>query len=145
MVMNILIKDNFRVNLYGASGVAINRNWGETGRKLMDRMWGQVRSRQLKNKGINIWVYEEHEKLFTGVELEEPPPAEAVLEEKIIHLPRYAYYKHIGSYDKIGESVTAVQRELQQRGIKTRWPYLEIYGHWTEDPSRLETELLWTI
>lgn len=143
--MNILIKENFRVNLYGASGFAINRNWSGTGMKLMDRMWALVRSRQLKNKGINVWVYEEQEKMFTGVELEELPPADSGLEEKTIHLPRYVYYKHIGPYDKIGESVTAVQRELQQRGIKTRWPYLEIYGHWIEDVSKLETELLWTI
>ncbi len=143
--MNILIKENFRVNLYGASGFASNRNWGETGMKPMNRMWGEVKSRQLKNKGINVWVYEEHEKLFTGVELEESPPVEAGLEEKRIHLPRYVYYKHIGSYDKIGETVTAVHEEMKQRGIKTRWPYLEIYGHWTEDVSQLETELLWSL
>jgi hypothetical protein len=27
-------------------------------------------------------------------------------------------------------------------GLKATLPYIEIYGHWTDDDSKLETELL---
>jgi hypothetical protein len=32
--------------------------------------------------------------------------------------------------------------ELKIRGFDTCLPYVEIYGHWTNDETRLETELL---
>jgi hypothetical protein len=57
-MMDIEIIDKpFTVELYGFSGVAVNRNFGETGMRLMNKMWGLVKSNQLKNKGVNVWVY----------------------------------------------------------------------------------------
>jgi hypothetical protein len=35
--------------------------------------------------------------------------------------------------------------ELKLQGLETRLPYVEIYGHWGPDESRLETELLMSI
>ena len=112
---------------------------------LMDKMWKEVKSHHLDHKGMNIWVYEDNNSVFAGVELAAPPRLHTELELKKIHLPRYAYYKHIGSYGKIREIGSKVLNELNQKGIKTRLPYLEIYGHWTEDESQLETELLWCL
>jgi len=143
--MNITINENFSVDLYGFAGVASNMNWSHTGMTLMNKMWHEVRSHLLKHKGINIWVYEEKYKMFAGIELEMPPQQDTELELKKIRLPKYAYYKHTGPYAKIRETGSEVLNELNQRGIKTRLPHLEIYGHWTEDESKLETELLWCL
>ncbi|HZV12928.1 MAG TPA: hypothetical protein VFA55_06910 [Candidatus Kapabacteria bacterium] len=143
--MDIVIRENYSADLYGYAGVAVNRNWADTGMSLMNKMWQEVKSNHLKHKGINIWVYEEKDRMFAGVELETPPQMETTLELKKIHLPRYAYYKHVGPYNKIGETCSKVLNELNQKWIKTQWPYLEIYGHWTEDASKLETELLWCL
>ena len=32
--------------------------------------------------------------------------------------------------------------ELKNKGLDATLPYIEIYGHWTIDESKLETELL---
>jgi len=32
--------------------------------------------------------------------------------------------------------------ELKRKGFETILPYIEIYGHWTKDESKLETDLL---
>jgi len=111
----------------------------------MNRMWREVRSRDLANKGINIWVYEPGNAMFAGVELIAPPPADLALDRKEVFLAKYVYFKHIGSYDGIKDSGLRVSEEFKRAGIKTGLPYLEIYGHWTEDESKLETELLWAV
>ena len=100
-----------------------------------------VKSNNLKNKGLNIWVYENNDSVFTGVELNEPPTRDLGLEQKTITLKKYAYYKHVGPYNKIKETGQAIKRELEQRDLETILPYIEVYGHWTNDETKLETEL----
>ena len=39
----------------------------------------------------------------------------------------------------------AAREEFRKVGIRARLPYVEIYGHHTDDPAKLETELLWSI
>jgi hypothetical protein len=143
--LSISIRKDFSVSLYGFSGVTARQDWAGTGKTLMNQLWGEIRSKHLPNKGQNIWVYDEDSRLFTGVELMAPPPAGSPLENKTVVLPRYAYSKHIGPYDQLKSTYEAVREEFKRVGIQARLPYVEIYGHWTEDPAKLETELLWSI
>jgi hypothetical protein len=143
--MEFQVRKDLRLSLYGVSGVAADHNWANTGMSLMNKMWGEVRLHRLKHTGINVWVYEPGDKLFTGVELLMSPPADVALEYKEVHLPEYIWYKHIGPYDKIKEVFPELKAELDQKGINHHLPYVEIYGHWTDDTSRLETELCWCI
>lgn len=143
--LSLSVRKDFSISLYGFSGVADRQDWAGTGKKLMDRLWQEVRSRKLPNKGINVWVYEEGNLLFTGVELTAPPPAGSALETKTISLPRYAYFKHIGPYTEMKTTYEAAREEVKKVGIQARPPYVEIYGHWSDDPAKLETELLWSI
>src|SRR5262245_59447508 len=99
-----IINKSLHVNLYGFAGKVINKNYGAAGKPLMDAMWQQVKSKGIKNKGINYWVYEKGDMLFTGVELEEELPAGSPLELKKITLPRYAYWKHMGPYSQLKEA-----------------------------------------
>jgi hypothetical protein len=143
--LSVSSRKDFSLSLYGFSGVVAQQDWVGTGKRLMNQLWQEVRSQQLPNNGINIWVYDEGNRLFTGVGLTAAPPAGSPLESKTVLLPRYAYYKHIGPYDKIKATYEAAQEEFKKVGIRARLPYVEMYGHWTEDPSKLETELLWSI
>lgn len=141
--MNVEIIDQpFRLDLYGFSGIAINKDYTGTAFRLMDKMWQAVKSNQLKHKGLNIWVYEPGEKVFAGVELNDTPQQNTGLEQKSITLATYAYYKHTGPYNLIKQTGIAMTDELKKRGFETGLPYIEIYGHWTNDEARLETELL---
>jgi hypothetical protein len=142
--MNVEIYSNepLRLVLYGFSGTAINQDYTGAAFKLMDKMWQVVKGIGLKNKGLNVWVYEAGEMVFAGVELDEVPGKEIELEQKTILLDKYAYFKHIGPYNLIKHAGKTMTDELRSRGFETVLPYIEIYGHWTNDDTKLETELL---
>jgi effector-binding domain-containing protein len=144
--MNIeIINNNLALEIYGFSGTAVNKDYAGTAFRLMDRMWKIVKSNELKHKGLNIWVYEANENVFAGVELEDTSKHNTELERKSISLEKYAYYKHIGPYSLIKQAGKSMKNELRSRGFNSILPYIEIYGHWTNDESKLETELLMAI
>ena len=141
--MKLEISDKtLRLNIYGFSGIAMNKDYVGTAFKLMDKMWQTVKSNNLKNSGLNIWVYEQDERVFAGVELNDIPNQDTGLEQKSITLFKYAYYKHIGPYNLIKQAGQNMRDELKSKGFETTLPYIEMYGHWTNDETKLETELL---
>lgn len=140
--MNIeIINIPFTLDVHGFSGAAINKDYVNTAFKLSDKMWQAVKGNSLKNKGLNVWVYDHSEMVFAGVELEETPAPGIGLEQKNILLTKYAYYKHIGPYKLIKETGMMMTDELKRKGLEPDLPYIEIYGHWTNDESKMETEL----
>ena len=144
--MNLeVIDEPLRLDIYGFSGIAINKDYAGTAFRLMDKMWQTAKSNNLKNKGLNIWVYEQNEKVFTGMELSNIPEHNTGLEQKSIILIKYAYYKHIGPYNLIKQAGQNMTDELKSKGYETILPYIEIYGHWTNDENKLETELLMSL
>jgi len=141
--MNVqIITTPFYLDIYGFSGVAINKDYAGTAFKLSGKMWETVKSANLKNKGLNVWVYDANDRVFAGVELDAISAPATNLEHKSIDLLKYAYYKHVGPYQLIKQAGQNMQQELRGRGFITGLPYIEIYGHWTNDESKLETELL---
>lgn len=138
-----IITRNLQLDIYGIGGIATNKDYAGTAFKLSGRMWEVVKANGLKNKGMNIWVYEADDKVFAGVELDNPSDGKSYgLEKKSVNLEKYAYYKQIGPYrliKRIGQNMTT---QLTQKGYEVILPYIEIYGHWTSDESKLETELL---
>ena len=144
--MNLeIFNEPLRLDIYGFSGIAINKDYAGTAFKLMDKMWQTVKSNNFKNKGLNIWVYEQDQRVFAGVELNDIPNPGTGLEQKSITLLNYACYKHIGSYNLIRQAGQNMTDELNSKGYETILPYIEIYGHWTNDETKLETELLMSL
>ena len=140
--MNVeIINKPFFLNLYGFSGIAVNKNYTETAFSLSNKLWQQVRANNLKNKGLNVWVYEDYDTVFAGVELEPALKDNTGLQFKELLLSNYAYYKHVGPYNLIKQAGQMMKEELKKEGFDTMMPYIEIYGHWNNDSSKLETEL----
>lgn len=141
--MNVEIVDKIlELEVYGFSGIALNKDYVGMALKLMDKMWQIVKSNSLENKGQNIWIYEENEKVFAGVQLINIPKPGIDLEQKKVTLVKYAYCKHIGPYHLIKQVGQAMTAEIRNKGFEIANPYIEIYGHWTMDETKLETELL---
>jgi hypothetical protein len=140
-----IIDKTLAIDIYGFSGIAVNQNYGQTAFGLMDKMWKIVKGNNLKNKGLNIWIYEPGEKVFAGVELDSAPPDGTELEQKNIILTKYAYYKHVGPYQLISKVGQNMRYELKSRGFQVDLPYIEIYGHWENDETKLETELIMSL
>jgi hypothetical protein len=138
-----IITKNLQLDIYGFGSIAINKDYAVTAFKLSGRMWEIVKANGLKNEGKNIWVYEVADKVFAGVELKNPSEYNVNgLEKMTINLEKYAYFKHIGHYNLIKQSGQTMTNELTKRGFEVILPYIEIYGHWTSDENKSETELL---
>jgi len=140
-----IVNTELKLDISGFSGVATNKNYAGTAFALMDKIWPLIKSKGLKHKGLNIWVYELLEKVFAGVELEDPAAKDTGLEQKTILLSKYAYCKHIGPYNQLKQTGDNMQNEIRKMGLKPVLPYIEIYGHWTNDETKLETELLMAV
>ena len=140
--MAIEIKERLQIQVFGFGGKAENKDYAGTAFKLMDKLWQLVKSKQLDHQGKNVWVYEPKEMVFAGVEFNTPPESETGLEQKTLIHEKYAYFKHIGPYHLIKEAGQKMQEELSRQGFEIKGPYIEIYGHWSADESKLETELL---
>ena len=111
---------------------------------LLNRVWPILKSNAIPNDGINRVVYDDNcTTIFAGVILApaaDSHPAAATLERKQIHLTRYAHWKHTGPYHLIPATGAAMTAILNSRGLQTTSPMIEVYGHWSDDETKLETE-----
>jgi hypothetical protein len=144
-VMNIEIREDLTFRLYGLSGVVHNFKYGETGVGLMNKMGDIVEKHRLPGKGINIWIYDSRERMFTGVEMATEPKDTFGLEVKDIVFKKYAWYKHLGPYELLYSANEKMREELQRRNLKYGPPFAEIYGHHHPDVQKLETEIIYTL
>jgi predicted transcriptional regulator YdeE len=134
------------LTIAGFGATALNRDYAATAFRLSGRMWDIVKKHQLKNEGKNVWVYGENHHVFAGVVLVNPNEAAPLgLETMHIKLPKYAYHKHVGPYNQIGQAGQKMRAELIEQGFEIVMPYVEIYGHWDADETKLETELIMAI
>ena len=140
-----IISQPLILDIHGFSGTAVGKDYAGTAFRLMDKMWETVKANKLKNNGLNIWVYGQYDSVFAGVQLDELPERETGLERKEFILKKYAYYKHAGPYNLIKKTAHEMSAELERNGFTITLPYIEIYGHWTADESRLETELIMSL
>jgi hypothetical protein len=144
--MNVDVIDHpLHLDVYGFSGIAVAKDYAGTAFQHMNKLWKTVTAYNLPNKGQNIWIYDPGEKVFAGVELEGIPDPLVGLELRQIRLDRYARYTHVGPYSLIQQKGNAMRDEIKRQGLKLINPYIEIYGHWTNDESKLETDLIMAI
>ncbi len=119
------------------------KRFGEEIMSLLGRVWPVIKGGAIPHDGINRVVYDSGCTVFAGVVL--GPGAEAMLaagglERKTVRLTRYAVWKHVGPYHLIPATGAAMTKALEAAGHRTGWPMVEVYGHWTNDESKLETE-----
>jgi effector-binding domain-containing protein len=127
-------------DLHGVSGDVPDRNYAMAGSRLMESLWPPIKEKGVKNTGINYWIYRGATRLSTCVELIDNDRAE-LFEHIPVRLEKYAYYKHIGPYERLGEAYAAIKREVAELGLALNGDNVEKYGHWTDDQSKLETEI----
>ena len=52
---------------------------------------------------------------------------------------------HIGPYDRLGDAHTALRNWAADHQRTLAGPNWEIYGHWTDDPSQLRTDVFYLV
>ncbi len=120
-----------------------SKRFGEEIMTLLNRVWPVLKGNAIPNDGINRVVYEADCTVFAGIVLgagAEEIPAVAGLERKTIRLTHYAVWKHVGPYHLLPATGAAMTKALEAAGHRMGWPMVEVYGHWTSDESKLETQ-----
>jgi effector-binding domain-containing protein len=145
--MNIKIVDSpLELKL---SGVAKThdpaKSYGDELIELLDVVWKSVKSRSIPTTGINHVVYGDQGEVFAGVVITASGVMPDELEAREIVVKRYAYYKYVGSYSGLPGAHKEMVGEIDRLGLVRKAPLIEIYGHWTEDPEKLETELIYAL
>lgn len=143
--MNIEVRNDLKLRLFGFSAPVPDLNFGEVGIGLCDKLWSVVREHHLPHHGINIWVYDSQLKMFSGVSIDPAPSSAYGLEEKQLHFKKYAWYKHSGPYRFLKDVNSVMRKQLENMGLQYGPPSLEIYGHHFPDENKLETEIVYTL
>lgn len=135
--------EQFSVVLYGASRQhRAGTCYGDDIRALLDRVWPVIKRHQIANRGLNHVVYGPNDDVFAGVEADIADPAAVGLERREVRLDRYAYTKHVGPYSLLPGACESLHKWIQSQGHRSIQPLIEKYGHWTNDETKLETELI---
>ena len=122
------------------------KGYGEEIMSLLGRVWSVIKSKDITSDGLNRVAYDGDGTVFAGVvltgdERQTLAIADAAgLEQKPIRLSRYVVWKYVGPYHLIAATGAAMTKALEAQGLRTGWPMVEVYGHWTNDESKLETE-----
>jgi effector-binding domain-containing protein len=52
---------------------------------------------------------------------------------------------HFGPYDRLGEAHKAICEWCSEQGHAFAGPNWEVYGHWTDDPAQLRTDVFYLL
>lgn len=142
--MNIeIIEEPRRFTLFGLRDVVEGERYSEVGLRLMNSVWQTVKHANLRNTGINHWVYLSLGTIFVGVELlDTPPTAPESLETLSFELTRYAQHRHVGPYQALPQKWRDLTALLATQNKQVQLPSLEIYGHHCDESTQPETTIL---
>jgi hypothetical protein len=52
---------------------------------------------------------------------------------------------YFGPYDRMGPAHEAIHRWARENGHKLAGPSWEVYGHWSDDPAQLRTDIFYLV
>jgi len=113
----------------------------------LDQVWGFLRQNPgLRTDGHNIFLYHhpnvgELTMVVDGVQVTRPFTRSGEVLSTETPAGKVASARHIGSYERLGETHQAVQAWVAANNIKLAGKSWEIYGDWTEDTTKLETQI----
>jgi effector-binding domain-containing protein len=121
-------------------------------RRALDEVWAFLRASDLV-PAHNVVVYHgavhvpEGVDIDVGVQVDRPFDERSATGVRCVELPagRIARAVHVGPYDRLGDTHTAVLDHLRSIGVSPRGRSWEIYGDWVEDPAQLETEVVYPL
>jgi len=119
--------------------------------RYLDQVYAAARTGALKLDGQNVFVYRvsghrpsEVDVAF-GVGVTAPFPSIGNVEPTPLPVGEVATTTHWGSYTKLGAAHDAVIEWCRINGRKRAAASWEVYGHWTEDETRLRTDVFYLL
>jgi effector-binding domain-containing protein len=119
-------------------------------------VWDLLRARDIETTGHNVVVYwdepgrslmhsPEGIAVDIGVEVLAPFDSDADLISTATPAGPMVSALHVGPYEELGRTYRALLDYCRARNIALAGPYWEYYGHWTDDPHRLETTVSYLV
>ena len=125
---------------------------GSAWRPALDQVWTFLRDRPgLRTDGHNIFLYHRqtaNDALITadfGVEVTRSFETSGEVHMTETPAGEVATAIHVGGYDRLGETHRAVTAWAEAHRRTLAGQYWEIYGDWSDDPSALETTILYLL
>lgn len=128
------------------AGIEVYARWSDvapTIRKTFDRLY--ARGAMAAGHGHNFILYSNETKeggtLLVGVLDRQPGGADP--DVKVAHIPggRVIMAAHWGDYGRMRETYDVLHAEVKTKGLKRAPMSLEIYGDWSDDPTKVKTDL----
>lgn len=120
-----------------------------TFRRYLDQVYAAAWTGVIQLDGQNVFVYRDAPDQLAdvafGVGVTTPFVAVGNVEPTPLPVGEVATTSHLGSYSELGAAHHAVIdwcRMHQRRRAGPRW---EVYGHWTEDVTRLRTDVFYLL
>ena len=118
-------------------------SWKEF-KSLIGPLFGRVYAGGRKLPGHNVIVYRiagEVLEMEVGVLLDAPVELGGELVAGETPAGRAATALHVGPYDAMGTTYDALIHWVKAQGLRMGSAFWEVYGHWDEDPAKLETRI----
>ena len=111
-------------------------------------VWKFIRDAQIASTGHNVAVYlSDRFDLEVGVEVGAgiTPPADDDLSLSATPSGMVATTAHFGPYAGLVEAHEAIQHWCRVHEHRLAGPRWEVYGHWTDDPDQLRTDVYYLL
>ena len=109
-------------------------------------VWAYARTARLRQPGRHVAVYFDGAiHLECGVEILERFAGDGRVVCSSTPDGTVATTTHLGPYDQLSRAHDAVRRACADRDRMLAGPNWEIYGHWTDDPARLQTDVYYLL
>jgi len=109
-------------------------------------VWNFIRSHQIPDPGRHVAVYLDGViNIECGAEVASPFTGANRVVGSATPAGKVATTVHWGPYDRLGDAHEAITRWCAGQQLVTAGPNWEIYGHWTDDPSQLRTDVFYLL
>jgi len=122
-----------------------------TFRRYLDQVYAAAREGLVALDGQNVFVYRDAADQPTdadvafGVGVTAPFVAVGNVQPTALPTGEVATTTHWGNYSRLGTAHRAVIDWCHGHGRRLAGPRWEIYGHWTEDEARLQTDVFYLL
>lgn len=124
----------------------------EVWRSALDQVWAFLRSQPgLRTDGHNVFVYhhptKEGDPMTADFGVEVTREFARSGEVRHVRTPsgKAAVVKHVGPYDRLAVAHEAIHAWAKESGAALAGTSWEIYGDWNDDPTKLETLVIYLL
>jgi effector-binding domain-containing protein len=125
---------------------------GAAWKPALDQVWAFLRENPgLRTDGHNVFLYHHPERrgepmeVDFGVEVTRAFPTAGNVVATATPAGEVATTVHVGGYDRLNQAHEAIQAWCTREGRTLAGTSWEIYGDWSEDPSKMETTIYYLL